>query len=56
MDREPMEGGEMHAIETNNYFFGSPLDIPAMQEQRRLDAQQSNQPESDPKEEEADES
>lgn len=58
MDREPLEdGGQFHAIDTNNFFFGLPTDIPKLQEQRRqeaLGAQANNQPEEDPKEEETD--
>lgn len=39
MDRDEVEGGDVHAIDTNNLTFGSLTDIPKLQEQARLDAQ-----------------
>lgn len=39
LDRDPIEGGDVHAIDTNNLTFGLPTDIPKLQEQARLAAQ-----------------
>ena len=35
MDREPIEGGDYHAIDTNNFTFGALTDIPKLQEEAR---------------------
>ena len=39
MDRDRVEGDDVHAIDTNNLTFGLLTDIPKLQEQARLDAQ-----------------
>lgn len=41
LDRDPIEGGDVHAIDTNNFTFGKLTDIPKLQEQARLAAQQN---------------
>lgn len=51
MGREPIEGGEVHAIDTNNLTFGLLTDIPKLQEEKRALAlagsQNTNKPKDD---------
>lgn len=39
LGRDEVEGGDMHAIDTNNFTFGKLEDIPKLQEQNRLAAE-----------------
>lgn len=52
MDREAIDGGEYHAIDTNNFTFGLPTDIPKLQEEQRALAmagtQKPEKPQDDP--------
>lgn len=43
LGRDAAEGGDVHAIDTNNFTFGSLTDIPKLQEQARLLAEQAQQ-------------
>lgn len=42
MGRQPIDGGEFHAIDTNNFTFGMPTDIPRLQEENRAMALGAN--------------
>lgn len=45
LDRDPIEGGDVHAIDTNNLTFGALTDIPKLQEESRAMAMRSTEPE-----------
>lgn len=55
LGRDPKDGGEVHAIDTNNLTFGLLTDIPKLQEQQRLLANKPNE-EQDDDEEQVDDS
>ena len=55
LGRIPVDGGDVHAIDTNNLTFGELTDIPKLQEQARL-AAQPNKPKDAPAEDDTDES
>ena len=44
LDRDPVEGGDVHAIDTNNLTFGTLEDIPSFQEAAREQEVANNQP------------
>lgn len=55
MNRDAIEGGDYHAIDTNNFTFGLPTDIPRLQEENRALAMAGAQQTEKPAEEDNDE-
>jgi len=52
---QPIDGGDVHAIDTNNITLGKLTDVPELQEQARLAQQQAAQPQEETVEEKPDE-
>ncbi len=51
---QPIEGGEVHAIDTNNITLGQLTDVPKLQEQARIAQEQASKPTESTVEEETD--